>query len=607
MNFGALTATKGRRLALLALVLLPIALHLGIASAKLVVRELELAIDANPGHDATGFIYRDNGTAIAFPENAQGLREGTVPATPERPHATHVTFRRNEASRTLSDVTVDGEPLDASRIVDTRDFMPHTDAFEFVVLRLPRDDGKRPLAMAGLSALLWIALLALFHPVFERRRALGLSALSLFTVSDGWKKHVPKRAIGIAFGVVLLTTLSIVGVDAVSIYDLFRGSAAGLDIYQFQVNFLALWHFEFPTFPYNPLMLEFWTFFDRPWGALFGHAPLLYGQPYLQVLVIKLVNAGLLTLTILSVISFAEEEKLLTRPSRWLFYLAFFNPVLFYVAILFVQFDTVPLYFITLGVLLSHRFDRHGVVGPALFTAGCMMKTQGMVLVPTAAIAFFYNALSSGERRWKTAGLGLFAMAFVMAVFRVAPGRYGSPLRYLLDNTAQINRAFQGYAYAPELYVYFLMGTVTLVLLFFVFSLRVGLAPRDVIVASMLTSGAVIMVFNASHIYTPSTLLQMGGAITLVVAMERDSLRRFAYASATVLIAMSAATQPYGDISRVVPGREGYFTTLVPKLDTLARIKFNSLPFSLSLAAMIAYAVVFLRGARSRLAESTPE
>ncbi len=600
------TGSAWRRLAILALVLLPIALHVGDSTARLLFRDLELAIDTNPEHhEPVGFIAVDGGAPIQFPPNESGVRSGVIPPPPERPLGySRVEFRWNADSRTVSDVTVDREPLDPQRVVVVRDVAPRQEAFDFVVLRLPRTaDGLRVPAIVALSSVLWLLLFAVFRPVLERRRALGMSALSLFTYSSAWARHLSRRDLAIGFVAAVVTVVSVVGGDAAPIYDIFRISAAGLDVYQYQVNFEALWHWEFPTFPYNVLMLEFWTFVDRFWGTLFAHAPLYHGEPYLQILMIKIVNAGLLLAMVLSILSFADEEKLLAGRPRLAFHLAIFAPVLWYVAILFVQFDTAPLFFVTLGMLLSHRFERHGLVGPLFIAIGCSMKVQGIALLPAASICFVYNALSSSgtlKTRIRLAALGLAIIGGILGIFRFLPARRGAPLQLLLEATPQLDRAYLGIPYAGDVVVYFLLASVTVILLFYVLSLRVGLESRSVIAGSILTSGAVVAALNAAHLFTPSTLLQMGGAITLVLFMERDPLRRVAFSAGTALIILSAATQPYGDITRIIPGRDGYFTHLVPKL-LKERTLWNSRPMTVSVAALIAYAVLFWRAARKAL------
>lgn len=594
-----------QRLAILALMLLPIALHFGDQTARLLVRDIEIAIDTNEEHsEPIGFVALDHSAPIEFPPNERGIRSGVVPPTAEWPGYRRVEFRWDRDTRTIAEVTVDGQPLERDRIVVVRDATPKPYAFDFIVLRLPRIDGRRPGAIAGMCAFIWVALLALLHPVFERRRALGLRALSLFTYSTAWTRHVSRRDIAIGFVAALATALSVVGCDAAPIYNIFRISAAGLDVYQYQVNFESLWHYEFPTFPYNILMLEFWTFFDRLWGALFAHAPLYHGTPYVQILMIKLVNAGLLVATVLSILSFADEEKLLAGRARLAFHLAVFNPVLWYIAILFVQFDAAPLYFVTLGMLLSHRFERHGMIGPLFIAVGCSMKTQGIVLLPAASACFFYNALSASgalKARLRIAALGLLTLGTTLTLFRILPTRHGAPLQLLLKATPQLDRAYLGVAYAGDVVVYFLLASVMLILLFYFFSLRVGLESRAVITGSIMTSGAVIAVFNAAHLFTPSTLLQLGGAITLVLFMEGDPLRRVIFSAATALIVLSAATQPYGDITRLLPGRVGYFTRILPTMLDADRIRWNSAPMTVSVAALVAYAVLFWRAARNAL------
>lgn len=594
-----------RRLAILALILLPIALHFGEATARLLVRDVELAIDTNPEHpEPTGYVAQPGAAPIAFVQNERGLREGLVPETPERP-ATRVEFRWDPVGRNVTEVALDGAPIDPGRVVVVRDETPLPASFDFVVVRIPRADGRRPFAIAGLVALFWLGMLALLHPVIERRRALGLAALSLFTYSHAWTRHVKRRDVAIGFAVCAATMFSMVGVDAAPIYDVFRISHAGLDAYQYQVCYHAVWNNEFPTFMYHPLLLEFWTFFDRAWGLAFAHAPLVGGQPLFQVFLVKLVNTALLQLMVLSVISFAEEEKLLAERPRLTFYLALFNPVLWYVALLFVQFDTVPLYFVTLGVLLSHRFERHGLVGPLFLALGCSMKAQNVLLLPTAGVAFAYNAMSAGgplRARLRTVVLGLVTMAVTMFVFRVLPSRTGAPLQQIFASANQLVRAFNGFPYASVVIVYFVFATLTFVFLAYAFALRLGIESRAMIAGSILTSGAVIMVFNASHLFTPSTLLQIGAAITMALAVERDPLRRVILSIATVLIVLSTATAPYGDIGRMIPGTEGFFTKLDRDFTPAWRTQFMSLTFTLSVSAMFAYAVFFWRGAKRLLA-----
>ncbi len=607
---GLADPAQRKRLAILALILLPIALHFGDATARLLVPEVELALDANPGHELTGRVAVEDSQPIAFADDGTGLRSGVVPPALGRPSPTTVRFRWDANARRASDATVDGEPLPDSRIVTARDVMPSPETFDFVVLRLPRTDGRRTPAIVGLSALLWLGLLAVLHPVLERRRTLGLGALSIFTYSAAWTKLVTRRDLLVALVVTCASIFSIVGVDAVPIYNVFRGACAGLDMYQYQVNYGSVWHFEFPTFAYNPSMLEFWTFFDRIWGAAFGHAPAIWGKPYLQLFFVKLVNGVLLALTVLSVLSFAQDEKLGAVRPRSAFHLAFFNPLAWYVALLFVQFDTVPLYFATLGLLLSHRFDRHGLVGPLLLGFGCSMKYQGIILLPTSLVAFLYAALATEtetrplRERLRTAALGLVALGAPLVLFRWLPSRPGAALQLLFRSMGQFIRAYFGFAYAGDTLFYFMYGSAIVLLLFWFFSLRLGSTSRDVIVGALLGTGALVAAVNAAHLYTPSTLLQLSAALTLTIVLEPDPIRRVAFSLGTALIVASCATQPYGDITRLLPGRPGSFAELVPTLQGADHEHFGSLPFTASIAGLIAYAALFWRGARAFLTSS---
>lgn len=597
----------------LAAVLAPIALHVGTSTARLLVRDLEVAVDVTAkGGGAVGYVYHGNGTAIRFEPNGDRL-EGVIPPSPERPAESRLSYRFDAQSRHLSDVLLDGAPLDPARVISLPDRLPPKTLFELVIVKLPRWGAMRLVAMAGLSLTLWAGLLMLLAPVVDRRRAAGLGgALSLFTYSRAWRTHVGPRDVVAVLAVAAATLFFLVGCDAESIYHVFRAANSGVDIYQFQVNAKAQSGLVYPTFPYNPLLLELWTFFDRLWGPLFGRAPAIGGQIYLQLYLCKLVNAGLLVLTVLSLISFADEEGLLRGKARLPFYLAVLNPTLFYVAVLFVQYDTAPLYFVTLGVLLSHRFERHGLLGPLFIAVGCSMKAQNVLLFPTAMTVFLYNAAfarASLRTRLRTVAAGLFLVGMVLGLFEALHLRTGTPLQLLVSNFAQVQRVWWNvFAYTPVTYVYLTIAAVLLLLLFYLFSLRVGIASAKMIAGSLFACGAIVAVYNATHLHTPSTLLQTGAALTLLLLVEGDPLRRVLLSGATVLIVLIWGVTDAGDFGRLLPGHApGFFTVLDKKIPYEKWVRFVSIFHTVNFAALVAYAVLFWRRARGLLGDGDGE
>lgn len=412
---------------------------------------------------------------------------------------------------------------------------------------------------------------------------------------------VNARQIAIAVMVCAATVFSVVGVDAKPIYYIVQLFNQGVDVYQFQVVHKAIDHFEFLHFPYNPSMLIFLGLVDAALEPLTSLLPVFRTYPYLQILISKFLNFTLIFLTCGAVASFLLRHGFIKELSPVRFWIAIFNPLVFYIGILYVQYDTVPAYFITLGLLnLASLVGKGGFSG--LVTAlGISMKVQCFLLAPMAAGAAIYTGLFAKFSRERLRWFLKYAIAgaVVLIASYLLIYRAGTPFHYLLSNFGQKERIwFTVLHYAPGLVVYLAPFAIVATTGIFLARLDATTTDSQVPLQAILGIGSVVCAFSMMHMYTPSTFLQLTAPLALVI------LSGSIWHAALVcvwgcLIAANWMFNEIGDLSRIFGYQTTVFTRFVAELPDSDRVRLNSLLFTLGIAGMAGLIGLFLRRSRA--------
>lgn len=579
-----------------ALLLLAVCLWSGLALGRLIVPETELLVDAHAIKDGSVRISLpyNNGTVLPLRALNTQTFSGRLPETVHAGAELSLGFGADRAS--IEWARLDGVSLSAERIISTR--RDTTDLFDYTVLRLPTPVQSRLPVSLGISAALFgllICATAWASNGPERWRTL----LGKFTYSEDVFAHLKPRD---ALATVLVfagLSLVVVGPDAWSTYASMRLAARGIDVYQFQVALKPLTHFEFAPWPYNPPMTLFWSNVVYLWDYVVGSAPLLWGYPYWHILGLKAVNLALLALTVLTLLSYVIRHGMLSNGVRWVYYLTLFNPISFYVALVFVQFDTLPLYLITLGVVLLDDVRRNGLLATFVLTLGLTMKLQTMVLFPVIAVLIAMRLLIVPQVRWRQriemSAAVLLTFALVWAVMFQLHHHPGTAFFDLLSHFQQKDRVwFTAIPYAPGLMLHVAPFGTLLFFVLYVVCLHGRVTAHQLIVSTFLMFGALMFVFSAGIISTPSSFLHSLGAFFVLFVLVKDRLSQLALAGGSTLALTQVMLTDVGDISRILGWQRGVFSAKLAVMTQQDKAHYVSVLFTASVAGLVAFALLFL-------------
>lgn len=542
--------------------------------------------DAQVGKILAG-VFDDNGTVVPMTK-AGGNFEAKLPWYGKEA-ALAVSLKDGKVSA----ATLNGTEFPAGGIVRLSEatFLRGREG-DFTILVTPKSDER--LAVELVSGIL-LALI-LFVVIRMQGRYWFIYSPEIFAI-------VTPRQIAIALMVCAATVFSVVGVDAKPISYIVQLFNHGVDVYQFQVVHKAIDHFEFLHFPYNPSMLIFLGLADTVLSPITSLLPVFNTYPYLQILVSKLLNFGLLFLTCGSVASFLLKNGFIRTLTPTRFWVAVFNPLMFYIGILYVQYDTVPAYFITLGILnLATLVGKGGVAGLAT-ALGLSMKIQCFLLAPliggAAAFSGLFTSFSRQRLRW------FFKYSIAAAIVLIATYiiiyRPGTPFHFLLGNFSQKERMwFTVLHYAPGLVLFLAPLAVLIATGVFLSRLNDTKTDAEVSLQTILGVGAVICAFSMMHMYTPSTFLQLAAPIALVILSGTPWQAALACIWGGVIV-MNWAFCDVGDISRVFGYQTAVFSNLFYGLPEGDRIRLNSLLFSVGVAGMVGLIGLFSQRSRELL------
>jgi hypothetical protein len=395
----------------------------------------------------------------------------------------------------------------------------------------------------------------------------------------------------------------VVGSDVVGFYNMMRIHTQEIDIYQFQINNFTLSQFPFFSFPYNPVMTIFWGGAYELTGGVLSQFPLINGYPYFQVSIFKLLNLALLVGTILSVLSYLLEKKYIDGSKvRRLFYISLFNPISFYIAILYIHLDTLPLYMITIGVLLLGQGSL--TLMAAMFIAlGISTKSQLLILLPFIFLIIVVKTIKNHQlikERFLYSSKILLAFFVTFLLAYILPGRNGLPLKTMLDIFPQTERIwFTVLQYTPAVYLFITIGIVILVTMLYLFWFSQAALNTDITKSFFYIIASLVLCFSGSMLHTPATLMHTTVAFILIYAVS-DNIQKLVYFALSNLVLLNYMLTPSGDIGKLTIG----YTPLSPILEELFNhdpIRRESLLFTISVAAMFAFGILFYRKAVQEL------
>lgn len=411
-------------------------------------------------------------------------------------------------------------------------------------------------------------------------------------------KLVGKKLIIFSIVIAILSIMIKPGCDCVPIARTLAIHLSGVDVYQFQ-NIYELYvnNMEFVMWPYNPIMLLFYSF-SNILGL--GYAPFYIDTIFdlLPALLLKIMNILLMNATVFGGISFLLDYRIIKKENVQKIYLwSIFNPLVYYVAILFIQLDVFPMYCVCMGLLLFVKKDfrmETGIVAAVLLSMGVFCKMQNILLIPTVLLFLFFIALKNQKKIPYMFLFFVFSFLSVLNIYVTNPV-IGS---FIGANKQGERIWFTVFAYAPSLYVFITVFVIVFIFLLNLFQCSSNIKQEYFLCNSLLMLGVIVLVFSASIISTPSTLIITFPAFILLMGLENNWMKRMVISLFSILCVICEMFTGVGDITAFLNyfGMKGIFETIeIELMGTAEGIRWFSLLFTVSKAAMVAYAFLFYK------------
>lgn len=511
----------------------------------------------------------------------------------------------DEENKIIKSVEYNGIDLNKSNIIKLGDISDLDKAYKDIpVFTINRENINKPLCISLLTTFIFSTLYLLFRKEIKFKINNNNFLSSLFLFSDESIKLIKKKDMIIIASVFITTFFVVVGCDArliVNMTTLFNG---GVDIYQLQVNTKIILLREFAEFPYNPMMLYIWSSISYIFTPIFKLIPVINNYPYLQVGVIKLVNLFFILTSVLSILSFMLKNKYIDmKKAKLVFYLAIFNPVTFYVSILFVQLDALTLYLFTLGILNLSKINENKYIGILFLSIGLLLKMQLIFLIPSTIVTILYIIIFNKDTiKNKLKRITISASIF-FTTFILTFGTYyflKTPFYFLEKNLSQSDRIWGvTIQYTTGLYLYLAIAAILIVILSFLLSLKSNMKKETIIIYSLIYSAVMIFAFSFAILPTPSIYTVSLAAFVCIMCLEKDILRNVIFSLMSVLIVFGAMFSDYGDITRLFFSWDvtPFLTSKVSNFSDALKVTYNSSVFTISAVAMLFYSIYMAKEA----------
>ncbi len=113
--------------------------------------------------------------------------------------------------------------------------------------------------------------------------------------------------------------------------------------------------------------------------------------------------------------------------------------------------------------------------------------------------------------------------------------------------------------------------------------------------------GMIILSFSFAHMNTPSTLIQAGSGLFLLLILRNDLFQRTFLFLGSILILFNVTFSDVGDVTRILGWNGSYFTELYRTMPHITKVKYSSILFTIANSTMLAYALLMLKESISRL------
>lgn len=411
---------------------------------------------------------------------------------------------------------------------------------------------------------------------------------------------VGKKTIFISFIATVISLIIYHGCDLQPIVETLKLSSSGIDIYQLFACLNKYKNVNLFLWQYDGMMLAFYNVANFINYLPFKFTVVSYHWAY--TILHKLINIVLLNLTAISMVSFMIGHNIISKEKSKSIYLwSVLNPVTFYVSVVFIQYDALPLYFITLGILLLDNIDENKILPFVLVAFGLACKIPMMMCMPVIGMMGLYFLFKSKGEKFVKLIANFAVFGFVMFIIFLAPRLVHAPIEVAYRNMTATQRMWwTTIQYAPVVFLFVTTMVIEIFLLLNYTKFNLSVSVVDLIQNSLFIIATLIFGFSFSVMSTPGIFIVTMPAFALMYARQEDNLQRFIFGFGGLLMVVYVLFSSIGDISAtsIFFGGRAYLTEIEKMYSgTPTGTQINSVLHTVSNSAMLAYAIIFFKEA----------
>lgn len=415
--------------------------------------------------------------------------------------------------------------------------------------------------------------------------------------SDAAVRAIGKKPILLSFAVTAISLFIFYGCDLKPLAESIILWQKGIDLFQLFACINPYKSVELYSWQYEGMMLAGYglpSYLLYP--TLGGFQPGAYH--WLQSFLYKMLNMLLMNGTVLSLISFLLERGLLKEErAREVYYFSVFNPLCFWIAIIFIQFDMLPVYCTLLGLLLLLDVQKNKWSAALFLGFGVACKVTYLMLLPS--MAFLMLTLFVRDRKarkdWLLFGLGF---GFLLFVFLLLPRILHTPLHLAYRDLPQTKRLWR-LAFplvSTEIRTYAAIVGLVIAFLWSVLHWDTEAAKPIQILRTVLMLAVIMFTFSTLTLSTPSFYLVSLPAFVLLVLQSRNRYECVLKSLFSLLVVTQFLLRPEGDITATLWffGKTPVFTRVLQAVEASGKaLWWKSFLYSVSYGAMLVYLKLF--------------
>ena len=446
------------------------------------------------------------------------------------------------------------------------------------------------------GAIFFAGILALFALALRENRREGRS-WSRLMYSDAAVRAIGKKPILLSFAVTAISLFIFYGCDLKPLAESIILWQKGVDLFQLFACINPYKSVELYSWQYEGMMLAGYglpSYLLYP--TLGGFQPGAYH--WLQSFLYKMLNMLLMNGTVLSLISFLLERGLLKEErAREVYYFSVFNPLCFWIAIIFIQFDMLPVYCTLLGLLLLSDVQKNKWSAALFLGFGVACKLTYLMLLPSMAFLMLTLLVRDRKARkdWILFGLGFGLLLFV---FLLLPRILHTPLHLAYRELPQTKRLWR-LAFplvSTEIRTYAAIVGLVIAFLWSVLHWDTKAAMPIQILRTVLMLAVIMFTFSSLTLSTPSFYLVSLPAFVLLMRQSRNRYECVLKSLLSLLVVTQFLLRPEGDITATLWffGKTPVFTRVLRAVEASGKaLWWKSFLYSVSYGAMLVYLKLF--------------